>query len=60
MKNKTNHNWEKELSDLCFEMRNRTYGSHYRVLVKFIRYLLFKEKHKWLKELQDEKNDLVL
>ena len=30
-------NWEKELLDLCFEMRNRTYGSHYRILVKFIR-----------------------
>lgn len=46
MKNKTKK-WEKELFDLCFEMRDRTFGSHYRIIVKFIHELLKKnEKRK--------------
>ncbi len=32
--------WERELFDLCFELRDRTFGSHYRVLSKFIHQLL--------------------
>ena len=40
--------WEKDLLELCFELRDRTYGSHYRVLVKFIRQLLKSQKQELL------------
>ena len=49
--------WEKELSELCFEIRDRTYGSHYRILVKFIRQLLAEEKQKWIGEIEKELQD---
>lgn len=47
---KPKEEWGKKLLELCFELRDRTYGSHYRILVKFIRQLLLKEKQKAIEE----------